>query len=134
MRILITLITCCILFFSCRESQSSTTQTLSKVQDKTVTPASTDTDAEDNAKVAGVPRKAYTVASYVEKNGRAPKGYAGGTLFQNREKRLPQTTNYKEYDINPKVRGRNRGAERIIISFDGSRYYTGDHYKTFIKF
>ncbi|WP_367865356.1 ribonuclease domain-containing protein [Pedobacter sp. WC2423] len=41
---------------------------------------------------------------------------------------------YKEYDVNPKVKGQNRGAERIIIGADGTRYYTGDHYKTFTKF
>ncbi|MBB5636991.1 ribonuclease T1 [Pedobacter cryoconitis] len=83
---------------------------------------------------AVVPQKAYTVADYVAKNGRAPQGYVGGTVFQNREGLLPQGTAYKEYDVNPKVNGQNRGAERIVLGSDGSRYYTGDHYATFTKF
>ncbi len=136
MRILLTLITCCVLLFSCKRSHPVASQTLGTLQEKTVANASnsTDTDAEDNVKVAGVPQKAYTVAAYVAKNGKAPQGYVGGTVFQNREGRLPQGMVYKEYDVNPKVSGQNRGAERIIIGADGVRYYTGDHYRTFTKF
>ncbi|QNK62432.1 ribonuclease [Pedobacter sp. PAMC26386] len=136
MRILLTLITCCVLFFSCRRAHSSTDLTTGTAQVKTEANAvsSTDTDADDNVKVAGVPQKAYTVAAYVAKTGKAPQGYVGGTVFQNREGRLPQGTAYKEYDVNPKVRGQNRGAERIIIGADGVRYYTGDHYRIFTKF
>ncbi|WP_052496656.1 guanyl-specific ribonuclease [Pedobacter lusitanus] len=84
--------------------------------------------------VAIVPQKAYTVADYVAKNGRAPQGYVGGTVFQNREGLLPSGVTYKEYDVNPKVSGQNRGAERIVISSDGRRYYTGDHYASFTEF
>jgi len=134
MRILLTLITCCILLFSCRRAHSSIDQAAATQQERTAVSTSTDTEAEDNVKVAGVPQKAYTVAAYVAKNNKAPQGYVGGTLFQNREGRLPQGVAYKEYDVNPKVRGQNRGAERIIIGADGVRYYTGDHYKTFTKF
>jgi len=40
---------------------------------------------------------------------------------------------YREYDVNPKIRGRSRDAERIVIEQDSGRaYYTGDHYRTFI--
>ncbi|WP_052496247.1 guanyl-specific ribonuclease [Pedobacter lusitanus] len=134
MRILLTLITCCILLFSCRRDHSSTDQAATLQERTTASTASTDTDAEDNVKVAGVPQKAYTVAAYIAKNNKAPQGYVGGTVFQNREGRLPQGVAYKEYDVNPKVRGQNRGAERIIIGADGIRYYTGDHYRTFTKF
>ncbi|MBB6499407.1 ribonuclease domain-containing protein [Pedobacter cryoconitis] len=81
-----------------------------------------------------VPQKAYTVAEYVAQNGRPPKGYVGGTVFQNREGLLPQGVNYKEYDVNPKVSGQNRGTERIILGDDGSRYYTNDHYQSFTQF
>jgi ribonuclease T1 len=35
--------------------------------------------------------------------------------------------------VNPKIRGRSRDAERIVIEQDSGRaYYTGDHYRTFI--
>ncbi|MBC7840374.1 MAG: ribonuclease [Nitrospiraceae bacterium] len=64
--------------------------------------------------------------------GKALPGYIGGRVFQNRERRLPQG-HYREYDVNPKVRGRSRDAERIVIEQDtGRAYYTGNHYRTFI--
>ena len=135
MRILLTLMTCCILLFSCRRAHSSIDQAAAQQETTAAgTATSTDTDAEDNVKVAGVPQKAYTVAAFIAKNNKAPQGYVGGTTFQNREGRLPHGVAYKEYDVNPKVRGQNRGAERIIIGADGVRYYTGDHYRTFTKF
>jgi guanyl-specific ribonuclease Sa len=65
--------------------------------------------------------------------GKALPGYIGGRVFQNRERRLPRG-HYREYDVNPKVRGRSRDAERIVIEQDSGRaYYTGDHYRTFIQ-
>jgi len=64
--------------------------------------------------------------------GKALPGYIGGRVFQNRERRLPRG-HYREYDVNPKIRGRPRDAERIIIEQDSGRaYYTGDHYRTFM--
>ena len=64
--------------------------------------------------------------------GKALPGYIGGGTFQNRERRLPRG-HYREYDVNPKIRGRSRDAERIVIEQDtGKAYYTGDHYRTFM--
>lgn len=64
--------------------------------------------------------------------GKALPGYIGGRKFQNRERRLPPG-HYREYDVNPKIRGRSRDAERIVIEQDSGRaYYSGDHYRTFI--
>ena len=64
--------------------------------------------------------------------GKALPGYIGGRVFQNRERRLPPG-HYREYDVNPKVRGRSRDAERIVIEQDtGRAYYTGNHYRTFM--
>ncbi len=63
--------------------------------------------------------------------GKALPGYIGGGAFQNRERRLPRG-HYREYDVNPKIRGRSRDAERIVIEQGtGRAYYTGDHYRTF---
>ena len=63
--------------------------------------------------------------------GNALPGYVGGGVFQNRERRLPRG-HYREYDVNPKIRGRSRDAERIVIEQDtGRAYYTGNHYRTF---
>ena len=64
--------------------------------------------------------------------GKALPGYIGGRMFQNRERRLPRS-HYREYDVNPKIRGRSRDTERIVIEQDtGRAYYTRDHYRTFI--
>jgi len=64
--------------------------------------------------------------------GKALPGYIGGRVFQNRERRLPPG-HYREYDVNPKIRGRSRDAERVVIDQDtGRAYYTGNHYRTFM--
>jgi len=64
--------------------------------------------------------------------GKALPGYIGGGAFQNRERRL-SPGRYREYDVNPKIRGRSRDAERIVIEQDtGRAYYTGNHYRTFM--
>lgn len=78
-----------------------------------------------------VPQKVIEVLNYVKVHGEAPEGYVGGRVFQNREHRLPETTSYNEWDVNPKVNGQNRGAERLITGKDKSAYYTNDHYRTF---
>ena len=64
--------------------------------------------------------------------GNALPGYIGGRAFQNRERRLPRG-HYREYDVNPKIRGHSRDAERIVIEQEtGRAYYTRDHYRTFM--
>ncbi|MGY0035488.1 ribonuclease domain-containing protein [Pedobacter sp. NJ-S-72] len=128
-KILFVLLTFGILFSSFTKN-STVPAFVNTIQGRTVNT----TNSTTKKAFATVPQKAYTVADYVAKNGRAPQGYVGGTVFQNREGLLPQGTAYKEYDVNPKVSGQNRGAERIVIGSDGSRYYTGDHYASFTKF
>jgi len=83
--------------------------------------------------VVEVPQKARDVLAQIEKrHGEPPPGYVGGRTFQNRERQLPRGA-YREYDVNPKVHGRDRGAERIVIERrSGRAYYTPDHYETFI--
>ena len=80
-----------------------------------------------------VPQKARDVLAQIEKRlGEPPPGYVSGRAFQNRERQLPRGS-YREYDVNPKVRGKDRGAERIVIERrTGRAYYTPDHYATFI--
>ena len=79
------------------------------------------------------PQKAHDLLARLQaRDGKPFPGYVGGREFQNRERRLP-TGYYREYDVNPKIRGRSRGPERIVIEQDSGRaYYTGDHYRTFI--
>lgn len=101
---------------------------------KVLTPNTQNTTNQSNT---GIDQKVYTVLKYIKANGKAPDGYVGGRQFQNRERRLPQrdTKNkpitYQEWDVNPKVRNVNRGAERLVTGSDGKAYYTDDHYRTF---
>lgn len=41
---------------------------------------------------------------------------------------------YREWDVNPYTKGVNRGTEWIVSGSDGSAYWTGDHYDTFLLF
>lgn len=57
-----------------------------------------------------------------------------GTVFQNREGRLPSQPRgyYREYTV--KTPGaKNRGARRIVVGQNGEKWYTRDHYKTFVR-
>lgn len=82
-----------------------------------------------------IPQKAKDLLQTIrERQGVSPPGYVGGRAFHNRERRLPQGR-YREYDVNPKIRGRPRDAERIVIEQKtGQAYYTADHYRTFVPF
>ena len=84
------------------------------------------------ARDADVPEKARAVLAEIQKrNGEPPPGYVGGRTFGNRERRLPRG-HYREYDVNPKKPGTNRGTERIVIEQrTGKAYYSPDHYATF---
>jgi guanyl-specific ribonuclease Sa len=57
-----------------------------------------------------------------------------GTVFGNREGRLPSQPRgyYREYTV--KTPGaRTRGARRVVRGSGGETYYTRDHYKTFMR-
>lgn len=88
---------------------------------------------------ANIPQKVYETLDYIKKNNRAPEDYVGGRHFGDFENNLPKKDNkgnnidYKEYDVNPKVKGKNRGAERLVIGDDGRAWYTNNHYKSFIE-
>ncbi|MFO0775286.1 MAG: ribonuclease domain-containing protein [Nitrospiraceae bacterium] len=96
--------------------------------------ATAPTDAPRSARQRqpdGIPAKVLEVLEYVTSHeGRPPAGYVGGRSFENREQRLPRGR-YREYDVNPKVPGQNRGAERLVIERSGKAFYTDDHYRTF---
>jgi len=79
------------------------------------------------------PQKAYDLLAKLQQRGGEPlPGYVGGRDFQNRERRLPRGR-YREYDVNRKIPGRSRDAERLIIEQKtGKAYYTSDHYRNFI--
>ena len=73
-----------------------------------------------------------TLKALEARHGDPLPGYVDGRTFQNREHTLPRGR-YREYDVHPKVPGKNRGAERIVIDQrTGKAYYTADHYHSFI--
>ncbi|MEZ5027004.1 MAG: ribonuclease domain-containing protein [Chitinophagales bacterium] len=84
-----------------------------------------------------IPQTALLTLQYILLHHEAPEGYVGGRNFGNYEQHLPKydkngkRISYKEWDIHPKVEGKNRGAQRLITGSDGSAWYTADHYSTF---
>lgn len=66
-------------------------------------------------------------------------GTKGGTTWSDREGNLPKADgsgkaiHYKEWDVNRKVPGHNRDADRIVTGDDGSAWYTSDHYSSFCR-
>ena len=57
-------------------------------------------------------------------------GLDGGAVLPRSDDR-GRPIRYREWDVNKKVQGRNRGAERLVTGSDGRVYYTNDHYATF---
>jgi ribonuclease T1 len=77
-------------------------------------------------------RARQVLAAIEERGGEPLPGYVGGREFHNRERRLPPGR-YREYDVHPRVPGRDRGPERLVVDRTAGRaYYTGDHYRTFV--
>lgn len=88
-------------------------------------------DAAVEVAVAQLPAEARQTIALIRKGG--PYPYArDGTVFSNREGRLPRQKRgyYKEFTV--KTPGeRTRGARRIISGSAGDLWYTDDHYNTF---
>jgi guanyl-specific ribonuclease Sa len=38
---------------------------------------------------------------------------------------------YREWDVNPNIKGVDRDDERIVTGSNGTAYYTNDHYNSF---
>lgn len=99
----------------------------------------TDSEKDFSNDNTEVPNKVWKVLSQIEETGEAPNGYVGGRKFKNLEGLLPKSDkdnkniNYREWDVNPKVDGKNRGKERLVTGDDKSAYFTNDHYESFKK-
>ncbi len=101
------------------------------------------TGASSSSEARAVPREAHTTLAYIRAHGSAPPGYVGGRRFGNYgrdgEQKLPQLDalgrriDYQEWDIHPKVPGRNRGPQRLVTGSDGRAWYTADHYATYTE-
>lgn len=133
----------------CRSNTETNSQRVEQsetVQDQTTSTKKSnrlDTEPDERPErrpgTRAIPSKVYQTLSYIRKYDRAPDGYVGGRKFGNYEKHLPQTTpdgkriNYREWDVNPKKKGKNRGAERLVTGSDGRAWFTRDHYNSFVE-
>jgi guanyl-specific ribonuclease Sa len=124
---------------SAPSSSPNTSSAGGRTQTRTLPNPATDRTPPDMTTDSRIPAKVYRVLKHVRQNGSAPEGYVGGRRFGNYEKRLPisegttgRRINYQEWDVNPKIQGRNRGAERLVTS-PKKAYYTSDHYNTFTE-
>lgn len=83
--------------------------------------------------------KAWNVLERVNAKGSPLPGYKV-SVFKNDEGRLPgadgagNPISYLEWDVNPYTEGVDRGPERVVTGSDGSAYWTGDHYDSFLRF
>jgi ribonuclease T1 len=100
-------------------------------------PIKTQTSRTEPKRGGDIPQKVYEVLKYVKKHGEAPRGYVGGREFKNREHQLDSRSrsgsmiHYREWDVNPKQEGHNRGRERLVTGDDDRAWYSDDHYATF---
>jgi ribonuclease T1 len=88
---------------------------------------------------ADLPREARDTLALIRRGGPFPYR-KDGTVFHNRERRLPPQPRgyYREYTV-PTPGSRDRGARRIVAgagprgdpATSGEYYYTDDHYETF---
>jgi ribonuclease T1 len=81
--------------------------------------------------IAELPPEARRTLEIIKHGG--PFRYKNdGSIFGNRERRLPQRSHgyYREYTV-PTPGARDRGARRIVAGRHAEYYYTDDHYDTF---
>ncbi len=80
-----------------------------------------------------LPPEVKTTLRLIDQGGPFP--YAkDGTIFGNRERLLPAAPrgHYREYTVpTPGIRG--RGARRLVVGKKIEIYYTGDHYRSFVR-
>jgi RHS repeat-associated protein len=100
--------------------------------------------AAANNDLEQIPQAAVDTLEHVRRTGgAAPPGKVGGKAFQNdgrgggrvlpREASDGSPITYKEYDVNPKIQGQSRDAERVVVGSDGRSWYTSNHYQSFLQ-
>jgi ribonuclease T1 len=80
-----------------------------------------------------LPLEARQTLARIDAGGPFP--YArDGAVFRNRERLLPAKASgyYREYTVRTPG-ARDRGARRIVAGKGGERYYTADHYRSFLR-
>ncbi len=65
--------------------------------------------------------------------GQSNPHHNDGSVFQNRQGKLPSGVTYREYVV-PTPGITHAGQRRIVVGSDGSRHFTADHYDNFTQF
>lgn len=80
-----------------------------------------------------LPKEARATLDRIAAGGPYPHAQ-DGTVFQNREGLLPAMPSgyYREFTV-PDPKAGDRGARRIVAGRAGERYYTEDHYDSFVR-
>lgn len=88
---------------------------------------------KDGASATALPAEALATLQLIERGGPFPYR-KDGSVFQNRERRLPEQPRgyYREYTV-PTPGSDDRGARRIVTGGNPPAvyYYTEDHYRSF---
>ncbi|THF61597.1 ribonuclease domain-containing protein [Pseudothauera rhizosphaerae] len=89
--------------------------------------------ADEAPRGGGLPSEAHATLALIQAGGPFPYRQ-DGTVFQNRERLLPERPRgyYREYTV-PTPGARDRGARRIVTGGQPPEvfYYTTDHYRSF---
>jgi ribonuclease T1 len=94
----------------------------------------TDTDAAmATVAVSDLPKEARATLDRIRTGGPYPYTQ-DGMVFENREGLLPSMPRgyYREFTVTT-PRSDDRGARRIVAGAAGERYYTDDHYDSFVR-
>jgi ribonuclease T1 len=96
-------------------------------------PSASVTNGLQHIGAAQLPPQARQTLKLIEAGGPYPYRQ-DGTVFQNREKLLPREPSgyYREFTV-PVQGTAGRGPRRIIAGKNGERYYTPDHYQSFLR-
>lgn len=83
--------------------------------------------------ISALPPEVGQTYRLIKAGGPFPYPREDGSVFENREHRLPQRREgyYHEYTV-PTPGSADRGPRRLITGDGRELYYTGDHYQTFV--
>lgn len=95
---------------------------------------------QSEAPGSGVPAEARELCLYLRQHGYTPPpDHLGGRVFPNYDGVLPRFDArgkrilYREWEVRPKARGGDGGAERVVTGSDGRAWYTADRGRTFLE-
>jgi ribonuclease T1 len=113
-------------------SGTAATTTLKSAPSTTRRPAK-DANGLTIVQVTQLPKEAQQTLALIAKGGPYPYD-RDGVVFENREGVLAKKVSgyYHEYTV-VTPGGNDRGARRIIAGTGNERYYTADHYETFVR-